>query len=753
MKLLSQINIKSLALSIGILMPIALSAQNLIKYVDPLIGTDGHGHTFPGATVPFGLVQLSPDTDYNGWDWCSGYNYNDSSIIGFSHTHLSGTGVRDLNDLILMPTIGKVTRSDVFAGTAKDTKKGYRSKFSHKNEKASAGYYSVILDDDNIKAELTATARVGVHRYTFSETDYANIMIDPIQEVAENQLWNVGDVQDVALNFINDSTVVGYKHSSGWAVKQNFYFVIQFSKPFYDFGTIGWNENVIFKTRYKNDRQTKGFVTFKTKANESITVKVGVSSVSNDGAWLNLKTEMPHFYFDKTRKQAENLWENELAKIKIEATEEQKTIFYTALYHTCVAPNALSDVDGKYLSTHTNQVKKASGSAYYSTFSLWDTYRAANPLYTITNPSKASDFVNSFLDFYDERGFLPMWPLWGAETYCMIGNHAIPVIVDAYLKGITGFDAERAYKAVYSSSMNPHYRSEVDVFHKYGYFPTDIIPEDAVSKTLEHGYNDWCVAQMAKKLGKIKDYDYFMKTSQAYLNVFDAKIGFMRGKNSDGKWDITEKFDSYKFEPRYYTEATAWQYLWYVPHNINALINVMGGKDKFNNKLDALFKVSSKIVGERSDITGLIGQYAHGNEPSHHIAYMFNYSGKPWLTQFYLDKIIKTQYSSKPDGLCGNEDCGQMSAWYVFSLMGLYPVNPASGIYDIGSPRLQSAKIKLSSGKEFTIQAKNNSATNMYIQSMKLNGVNYKKLTISDLEIQKGGLLEINMSAKPNLKW
>lgn len=727
-----------------------VNGQSLIKYVNPLIGTSAHGHTFPGPTVPFGMVQLSPDTDYDGWDRCSGYNYNDSSILGFSHTHLSGTGVRDMNDLLLMPTMGKI---DWFSGSRQKPNEGYRSPFSHRNEKATAGYYSVLLDDYKIKAELTTTAHVGVHRYTFPAGKEANIIIDPIQETLKENIWNTGEVRDVELNIVNDSTVEGFIYSTGWAPRQNFYFVMKFSKPFYDFGVMGWDTNYVSKTRYKNDRMTKAYVRFDTKAGESIVVKVGVSSVSKEGALNNLNAEMPHFDFDKAKQQCQALWESQLSRIKVETTEAQKETFYTSLYHTCIAPNVISDVDGQYQALHHHDNRKATGKGYYSTFSLWDTYRAANPLYTFTNPDKVPDFINSFLDFYDDRGFLPFWPLWGNETYCMIGNHAVTVIVDAYLKGIKGFDAERAYKAIYSSSMKPSSKSEVDVFHQYGYFPTDKIGMDAVSKTLEHAYNDWCVAQMAKALGKTDDYNYFMKSSQAYKNVYDSKTGFMRGKKSDGNWDNKEPFNSYKFEPRFYTEATAWQYLWYVPQDVNGLISLLGGNEKFTQKLDSLFKVSSKIEGERGDISGLIGQYAHGNEPSHHIAYLFNYAGKPWMTQYYIDKILKTQYDNSPAGLCGNEDCGQMSAWYVFSLMGIYPVNPATGIYNIGSPRVESATIAGANGKSFTIKTKNYAASNCYIQSAKLNGVTFNKLTITHQEILAGGVLELVLGAKPNMKF
>jgi predicted alpha-1,2-mannosidase len=744
-----RINLILILTVISSLLTAICQAQALIQYVNPFIGTDGHGHTYPGPSVPFGMVQLSPDTDYDGWDRCSGYDYSDSSILGFTHTHLSGTGVRDLNDLLLMPTLGEV---EWYAGKRDEPNGGYRSPFSHKNENAAAGYYSVLLDDFKIKAELTTTAHVGVHRYTFPASKEANIIIDPIQETTKDAFWNFGDVNDVEINILNDSTIEGVKHSTGWASRQNFYFVIQFSKAFIDYGMLGWERDLIHKVRVKNEKQTKAFVRFNTKEGESIVVKVAVSSVSKEGAMMNLLAEVPHFDFDKVKKQCQDLWEKQLSKIKIETTEAQKQTFYTAMYHSCLAPNVISDVNGKYVDTYNHRVKKASGTGYYSTFSLWDTFRAANPLYTITNPDKTADFINSFIDFHEDRGFLPFWPLWGSETYCMIGNHAVPVIVDAYFKGIKGFDVEKAYKAIYSSSTKPAYKSEVDVFHQYDYFPSDKIRIESVSKTLEHAYNDWCVAQMAKALGKTDDYNFFSKSAQAYKNVYDAQTGFMRGKKSDGSWDNSKPFNAYKFEPTLYTEATAWQYLWYVPQDVDGLISLMGGKEKFSSKLDTLFKVSSKFEGERSDISGLIGQYAHGNEPSHHIAYLFNYAGKPWLTQFYLDKIMKTQYNNSPSGLCGNEDCGQMSAWYIFSLMGIYPVNPANGIYDIGSPRMKSAKIDMGNGKVFSINTKNYTSDNCYVQSIKLNGITQNRLSITHQDMLKGGTLEIALGPKANMK-
>ncbi|TAH26859.1 MAG: glycoside hydrolase family 92 protein [Cytophagales bacterium] len=722
-------------------------SQTFTQYVDPMIGTAGNGHTFPGATAPFGLVQLSPDTDYHDWARSSGYIYADSTIIGFSHTHLSGTGVRDLNDLILMPFLGKVKRSDLFAGTAKDVHKGYRSKFSHASEIASPGYYAVTLEDDQIRAELTCSERVGMHRYTFPKSDFSNIVIDPIQEVGETEFWNTSSsgIVDVELKFINDSTIVGYKHSTGWATRQYFYFVIQFSKPFIDYGVTDWNEEHLYKTRFKSNKQTKGFVTFKTKANESIVCKVGISSVSIDGAWKNIRSEVPHYDFDKVKKDTENKWNKQLSKIQIEGTEVQKKIFYTAAYHLAIAPNVLSDVDGTYYSVYGNTTKKASGKQYYSTFSLWDTYRAAHPLFIFTNPDKVADFINSFLDFYEDKGYLPFWPLWGCETNCMIGNHAVPVIVDAYLKGIKGFDVERAYKAVYESSIKPSYKSEVDVLHQYGYLPSDIIHEDAVSKALEHSYNDWCVAQFAKALNKTKDYEFFTSKSYAYKNLYDKQLGFMRGKNADGSWHETKNFNPNKFDMRYYTEATAWQYLWYVPQDVYGLIDLMGGKEKFAQKLDSMFKLPSNYEGFRADITGLIGQYAHGNEPSHHIPYLFNYAGKPKLTQYYTHKIINTQYSDKVDGLCGNEDCGQMSAWYLFSSIGMYPQNPCGGIYDLTAPSVNQAKILLENGKMFEIKVKNPSIQNRYVKSVRLNGKPIIDWKINHQQILAGGILEFEL--------
>jgi predicted alpha-1,2-mannosidase len=725
-----------------------LLAQSNLKYINPFIGTDGYGHTFPGATTPFGMEQLSPDTDYDGWHRVAGYHYSDSTIRGVSHTHLSGTGVIDLCDLVVMPTVGDI---QWFAGKRENPNEGYRSRFSHKNEQASAGYYSVILDDYKIKAELTASNKVGMHRYTFpNSTDKANIIIDPNQIIARDNIWIPTDVTDCELNVLNDSTIEGYRYSYAWSRDQKMYFVIQFSKPFYQYGFMTWDTTVVQHHSFKNDVFTKGYFRINVKANESIIVKVGISSVSKEGAHKNMLEEVPSFDFDQVKKNAEQKWAAQIDKIKIEATEEQKEIFYTAMYHAAIAPNVISDVDGKYYGIYQRKINQFADKNYYSTFSLCDTYRATHPLYTIINTDLVSGMINSLLAFNDDKGHLPIWPLWGYETYCMIGNHSIPVIADAINKDIKGIDIQKAYQAVYQSSIKPRFRSEHDLYEKYGFMPSDLVHDDAVSKTLELGYNDWCVAQMALKLGLNSDYKMFSKRSMAYKNVYDSKLGFMRGKSSDGKWYEEFKFNPNKFEPRYYTEATAWQYLWYVPHDVKGLIELMGGKDKFSQKLDTIFKLPSSFEGERSDITGLIGQYAHGNEPSHHLAYLFNYSQKPWLTQLYLRKILSTLYNTQADGLCGNEDCGQMSAWYIFSAMGLYPVNPASGRYDIGSPILKKSSIDVGAGKYFHVIAANASDSNKYIKSIKLNGKPYRKLYIQHADIMNGGTLEFEMSNRAN---
>ncbi len=715
------------------------STIDMTKYVNVFIGTGGHGHTYPGATTPFGLVQLSPDLGTEGWDWCSGYHYSDSSIIGFSHTHLSGTGCGDLGDILIMPFLGKVTYQ---SGTKDKPDDGYRSRFSHKDEIAEPGYYSVVLKDDNIKAELTATSDVGFHQYTFPASDSVNFVFDLFSSIHNRY------IAESEVTIENDSTVSGYRAVSGWAPLRYVYFVARFSKPFFEPLFFWGNNEQVWKniSSRKNQGPQKCFIKMKTKHNEVVKIKVGISSVNKEGAFKVIEQETPDWNFILVKERTKELWNKELNKIKVDGTNKQKQIFYTALYHTLVVPNQIADYEGNYIGPD-GKVHQSKTGKYYSTFSLWDTYRAANPLYTLIEEDKVNGFINSMLENYKYNGYLPMWTLWGSETNCMIGNHAIPVIVDAYLKGIKGFDAEQAYTAIKESSMKDHFHSSWSIYTKLGYIPYDH-EEQSVSKTLEMCYNDWCVAQMAKAMNKNEDYEYFSKRALNYKKLFDKSVGFMRGKDSKGNFKTP--FDPYSMDWSSYTEGTAFQYSWYVPHDVPGLIDLFGGKVPFEKRLDSLFTSNEPIKGQGLDVTGLIGQYAHGNEPSHHIAYLYNYADKPWKTQKTIHEIFSTQYNNTVDGYSGNEDCGQMSAWFVLSSMGFYAVNPASGRYDFGTPLLAKAEINLYNGKKFIMTAHQLSDKNIFIASIKLNGNPYNKGYITHADILNGATLEFFMSDKPN---
>ncbi|WP_256010632.1 GH92 family glycosyl hydrolase [Desertivirga xinjiangensis] len=722
-------------------------AQKRIQHVNPFIGTGGHGHTFPGATRPFGMVQLSPDTFNEGWDWCSGYHDSDRSIMGFSHTHLSGTGRGDLLDILVMPGTGAIKLKP---GSRSNPGEGYRSRFKKENEKASPGYYSVLLDDYGIKAELTASKRVGFHRYTFPASKESHILFDLFHSFKTDSVINTW------IRIDNDSTITGFRKTRGWGegtekdfVSEEIWFVARFSKPFKS-SAIARGQVLSATEKSASGRDLKAVLNFDTKAEEALMVKVGISYTDENGAFNNLREEVRHWNFDRVRHEAAQEWEESLSAIDVnDGGAEEKSIFYTALYHSMIAPTVFSDADGRYMG-FDKKIHHAQNFENYSVFSLWDTFRAANPLFTITQPSRINDFINAMLAQYKEYGLLPVWPLVGSETNCMIGYHAIPVITDAYFKGFRGFDVNLAYEAMKKSAM----QDEFGIAHlkKYNYVPADL-ENKSVSKTLEYAYDDWCIAQMAKALGEMNDYNYFLKRSEAYKNVYDTQTGFMRGKDSKGNFipGFDPAFASYGKSD--FIEGNSWQYSWFVPHNVNGLIDLMGGRESFSKRLDALFsQKSADISGKPIDITGLIGEYAHGNEPSHHIAYLYNYAGQPWKTQEKVREIRSILYGSKADGLCGNEDCGQMSAWYIFSGLGFYPVNPASGRYNIGSPLFKEAAIKLGD-KSFLITAKNLSSINIYIQSVTLNGEDLKRSWINHDEIVKGGKLEFNMGAKPGRNW
>jgi predicted alpha-1,2-mannosidase len=699
-----------------------LHAQtSFATYVNPMIGTGGHGHTFPGATVPFGMVQLSPDTRIDGsWDGCSGYHYDDTKIYGFSHTHLSGTGCSDYGDILLFPTTETITAEDL-------KKQKYSTTFKHENEKANAGHYSVQLDN-GVKAELTATTRVGVHQYEFPVAEYAYIILDlELRDKVINALANIK----------SKTKIIGYRRSQAWAKDQYIAYDLEFSEPFVD--VLNADGSLLNKPNSIEGKNLSLCFKFKMPANRIIKTKVAISPTSPEGAEINMAAECGHWDFEKIKKEAEAFWNKELSKIEIKTSqEEQKTIFYTALYHTMIQPNVAMDVDGNYRG-RDNKIHKAIGFTYYTVFSLWDTFRGAHPLYTIIDQKRTSDFINTFIMQFEQGGRLPVWELASNETECMIGYHAVSVIADAIVKGIKGFDYEKAYKACKNSAMLDHFG--LKSYKKNGFISVEDEGE-SVSKTLEYAYDDWCIAQMAKLLNKPTDYLQFMKRSQSWKNIFDAETGFMRARKN-GNWVKP-------FEPRevntYYTEGNAWQYAFFVPQDIHGLITKIGGREKFGEKLDELFTASSITTGrEQADISGLIGQYAHGNEPSHHMAYLYNYINETHRTAFYVNQILRDFYKAEPDGLIGNEDCGQMSAWYILSSIGFYQVTPGSKQFVLGSPQFDTVKIHLENNKLFTICTNNRNKENIYIASKKINGKDYNENYFHFDNMMKGDSLILEM--------
>ncbi len=705
---------------------------NLTKYVNPFVGTGGHGHTFPGATVPFGMVQLSPDTRLEGWDGCSGYHYSDSIIYGFSHTHLSGTGVSDYCDILIMPVKGKIPI----------LKEEYSSVFSHSDETASPGYYSVYLKKPEAKVELSATARTGIHKYTFKDRKKTGFMID---------LEHRDEVIDSYIHIISNREISGMRRSSGWAKNQTVYFYIRFSKPF-DRAVIIRNDTLSEGFDYIKDKKIKAYIGFDDNEGEAIYIVTGISAVSEANAKLNLIEETKGKNFEEIRINANNQWNKYLNKIQVKSKDEKKKrIFYTALYHTAIHPNLYNDVDGSYLGRDFKIHKIETGSDYYTVFSLWDTYRANHPLLSLIEQKRTLDFLKTFLLQYEQGGRLPVWELAANETDCMIGYHSVPVIVDAYVSGIKNFNTKKMLEAmIHSSNID---KFGLDVYRKYGYIPGDK-EHESVSKTLEYAYDDWCISEFLSKTGLyINDQGNdiekeYLKRSRFYKNVFDVSTGFMRPRFNGG-WKSN-------FDPRMvdnnYTEANSWQYSFYVPHDVEGFKALLGGNAGLELKLDSLFKTESKITGrEQVDITGLIGQYAHGNEPSHHIAYLYNYTGRYDKTQEIVRKIMNEFYSDEPDGLIGNEDCGQMSAWYVLSAIGIYPVCPGDGLMSIGSPIFEEIKMFCENQKVFTIKAKNVSDKNLYIKSIKQGNNNYEYSYIKKSDIIDGLTYEFEMDSKPNL--
>jgi predicted alpha-1,2-mannosidase len=715
----------------------ALSQRNLTPLVNPFVGTAKNGHTYPGASVPFGMVQLSPDTRTEGWDACSGYHYSDSTILGFSHTHLSGTGVADYGDILVMPTVGPL---DVRQGNPSKNERGYWSRFSHSEETASPGFYKVQLLDYEITAEFTATTRVGVHQYTFPKTDKANLILDL------KHALGLDKVLDSQIQIVGDREIVGFRRSDGWARNQVVYFAAQFSKPFKSFG-IALNDVPVAKRRKASGQNLKGFVGFSTSAGESVILKVGISSVSIAGARRNINAEMPGWDFDEVRRSADRAWNGELNRIWVDGgSESQRRTFYTALYHAMLTPNVFSDADGNYRGMD-GTVRKTGGYPMYTVFSLWDTFRAEHPLFTILDRRRALDFVRSIMARYEESGILPVWELASNETWCMIGYHSVPVILDAYVKGIKDFEVERALVAMKHSSMLDHFG--LKSYRESGYIPSEDESE-SVSKTLEYAYDDWCIGQFAGLLGKKPFAAEYGERGQFYRNLFDPSTGFMRAKEN-GRWFTPFDPKSVTFN---YTEANAWQYNFFVPQDIPGLIDLHGGRENFRRKLDMLFAEDETLSGRNQlDISGMIGQYAQGNEPSHHVAYLFNYAGAPWRTQELVRRIVDSLYSPEPDGLCGNDDCGQMSAWYIFSAMGFYPVTPGLPYYSIASPIFDRVTIRLDDGKQFTIRASSNSRQNRFIQSARLNGKPTTKTYLEHDDIMRGGSIEFELGPNPSTTW
>lgn len=698
--------------------------SSFVDYVNPFIGTGGHGHTYPGASRPFGMVQLSPDTRLDGWDGCSGYHYSDSVVYGFSHTHLSGTGVSDYGDILLMPQ----SRPASYRQSGEDS---YSSAFDKASEVAEPGYYAMHLNDDNIDVELTSTQRAGFHKYTFNDDDTAVVIIDleHRDKVLRGEFTSVGDYE-----------IAGYRISEAWATEQHVYFVAQFSEKIVD---VTYTESLLYSSdTAANPAVLQAFTMFDLPDDNTLKVRVGISAVSVENARANLEAEITDWDFDKVRKEARDDWESELAKIEVEGgTDAQKEIFYTALYHSYLNPNLFTDVNGEYRGMDM-KVHKADQTNVYTVFSLWDTFRGTHPLFTITQRERTKDFIRTFLTQYKDGGALPIWELAGNYTGCMIGYHSIPVIADAHAKGITDFDTELALEAMQHSAKQDHLG--LDAYKLKGFISSGDEAE-SVSKTLEYAYDDWCIAQYAKAIGKDAVYYKYMQRAQHYKNLYDPNSGFLRAKKEANWYD---PFDPAEVNFNY-TEANAWQYSLFVPQDIQGLIKLMGGADKFEAHLDNMFSASTETSGrDQADITGLIGQYAHGNEPSHHMAYLYNYIKKPWKTQEKVRQIMDELYTTQPDGLSGNEDCGQMSSWYVLSAMGFYSVTPGSPYYAIGSPIFDKVTIHLENGEDFVIEAHNNSAEAKYVESMALNGETYNKTYLDHSAIMAGGTLSFKLSSE-----
>ena len=724
-----------------LLTTLAWGARHPVNEALPMVGTGGHGHAFPGAIVPFGMVQLSPDTPLEGWDGSSGYHYSDTAIRGFSHTHLAGTGVGCLGDILLTPTVGEVKLDPGTPGN------GYVSRFSHANEIATPGYYRVFLEDPKVTAELTATERCGFHRYTFPAADDAHFILDLVHGVGNNPV-------EATLKVENNTTISGSRISNGWGGRRATYFVMEFSKPFESFGIEQDKQRLDQGLKEGRGRDLKAFFNYRTKANEKVLVKVGISGTGIEGARKNLEAELGGWDFDRVHSAAVGKWKDLLGAVEIDTFDPRiRTTFYANLYLCCQAPILFNDADRTYRGMDRKNHAGA-GFQNYTIFSLWDTYRAEHPLLMLLQPGRVDDMIQSLLAEYKESGLhtTPIWPLWGNETWCMIGYHSVPVIVDAYLKGFRGFDPEVAYQAMRDTAMQD--RNGLKTYKELGYVASRQ-GEQATSRTIEYAFDDWCLAKMAEALGHHEDAQLFYRRSTNFRNHFDRTVGFFRGRKADGSWRSPFVVNALVGDE--YTEADAWQYAFAVQHDVPGVIDLYGGEEGFVKKLDALFNADSTVQTDIPDITGLIGQYAHGNEPCHHLTYLYDYAGAPYKAQQRVRQVMSTLYDDTPAGQCGNVDCGQMAAWYVFSALGFYPVNPNSSIYAIGSPLVNKAAVKLDrkryGGRTFTVVAEHNGPENIYIQSATLNGKALLRPWITHEEIIGGGTLRFVMGPKPNLEW
>ena len=703
--------------------------EDVCRFADPLVGTADNGHTFPGACVPFGMVQPSPDSGNDDWKYCSGFNIADSTLIGFSQTHLSGTGCSDLGDVLILPfSTDKPERDNPYV---------------KESLKAEPGYCCVSLCS-GIKVEMTASQRVAQYRINYADNSHRRLLVD-LQNGMVNSPENLDShVYEADIEYVDNYTIQGRMVTENW-VRREWYFVIKFSEAYV-------SRNILDKKgQEKADRLILEFA----DNNSPLGIKVALSTVDTDGAAAAITSETPDWDFAKVSKKAHDKWHELLSRVEMKGSNEQKKNMYTSLYHLFIQPNDIADIDGRYRNAAGEAVSSEKGE-FFSTFSLWDTYRAANPLYTILVPEMVDSFVQSMIEQCDAQGFLPIWSLWGQETYCMIGNHAVPTIVEAYLKGFDGFDADRAWQAVKKSLTTDHRRSsQFGILNEYGYYPFDIVERESVSCTMEMCYDDYCAAIMAKALGHDEDAAFFQKRSENWMNLFDPESKLVRGKDSKGSWRTP--FDRFALSHAAthggdYTEGNAWQYTWHVQQAPEKLIELMGGPDAFETKLDSLFfldTVSKNNTGFTGDVTGLIGQYAHGNEPSHHVAYLYQFAGKPWKTEALIREIVDRFYKPVPDGLCGNDDCGQMSAWYIFSAMGFYPVDPASLEYVIGAPQLPYVRLRLANGRTFTVKAEGLSETARYVASVRLDGLPLDGFRIRHEDIMKGGTLEFEMTDKP----